>query len=270
MLEGDGTVTHSAVDAHICRICDSSRRQECLITPCLCSGKKLKVHRHCLDEFRAQESDPLAFTHCLDCNFQYETDHIDEPQSDARCAQIHYRFLVARDLGVFFMILQLALCGLTKLIHVCDPTGRIAAFYPKEWAENNQTAFSIGPYYCTAVLVFLAVTGLVGLIMRCANRAADPRHGNQSISFDCPTCEVQGSDDSGAGAFILLMVVVILLVVLALMGIFVLIFFSSILMQSLFQRHMHLVARRQAARRIVVRDLSDPPELRASPARSRV
>jgi hypothetical protein len=247
-----------ADDPHICRICLSSERQDCLIAPCLCKGTQLMVHRKCLDEWRAQESRPRAFTHCPTCKFQYVTDLIIETQSDVRCAQFQYRVLVARDLGAFFMTLQLILCGLAKLIHVCDPSGSVAALYPKEWAENNQTAFSIGPYYCTAILVFLVLAGLVGFMMWCVDGRGN---GIPSGCFECHGCDGQGSDAA--------VVLVIMLVVLVVMGLFVAIFFGGFIVQSLLQRHMHLIARRQEARRVVVRDLSDSPELLSSLARSR-
>jgi hypothetical protein len=250
-----------ADDPQICRICLSSDRQDCLIAPCLCKGTQLLVHRKCLDEWRSQESRPRAFTHCPTCKFQYVTDLIIETSSDVRCAQFQYRILVARDLGAFFMAMQLVLCGLAKLIHVCDPSESIAAFYPKEWAEKNQTAFSIGPYYCTAILCFLSLAGLLGFMMWCVEGRGHGSTNGRNFLSDCQGCDCQGSDAA--------IVLIIMLVVLVIMGIFVAIFFGGFVVQSLLQRHMHLIARRQEARRVVVRDLSGSPDLLSSLARSR-
>ena len=254
--EVDDVVEIEIEEAPLCRICLSSDNKDELIAPCLCKGTQRMVHRKCLDEWRAQESRPRAFTHCPTCKFQYVTDVVIETSSDARWAYLQYRFLVARDLGAFFILLQLLLCGLAKLIHICDPSESIAALYPKEWAERNDKTFSIGPYFCTAVLIFLAVAGLVGFAMWCGQS-----RGNSSPWICDGCCDVAGSD-----AGILLVIVLVALVV---MGIFVAIFFGGIVVQSLLQRHMHLIARRQEARRVVVRDLSDCPELLRSLSRPR-
>jgi hypothetical protein len=250
-------------DPHVCRICHSSERQDDLIAPCLCKGIELKVHRKCLDECRSQESYPRAFSHCPICAFQYVTDLVIQTPSDVRCAQFQYRFLVARDLGAFFMMLQLILCGLAKLIHLGDPLERIPALYPKEWAEKNQNSFSIGPYYCSAILVFLALAGILGLLKRCENGNAGNAGNLDRANFDC-NCNC-----GGEAAGLLAGVFVMISVVLVVMGFFTAVFFGGFVVQSLIQRHMHLLARRQEARRVVVRDLSDSPELLSSLASSR-
>jgi hypothetical protein len=242
-------------DAPVCRICLSSDREDNLIAPCLCKGTQRVVHRKCLDEWRAQESRPRAFTHCPTCKFQYVTDLMIETTSDMRWAYIQYRFLVARDMGAFFILLQLLLCGLAKFIHWCDPSESIANMYPTEWAEKHATTFSIGPYYCTAVLIFLAVAGFIGFMLWCN------QDGN-SCPCICELCR----DTGGINAGIMIMIILAAMVV---MGIVVAIFFGGVVVQSLLQRHMHLIARRQEARRVVVRDLSDCPELLRSLSRPR-
>ena len=58
-----------------CRICfeeDSTPTDE-LIAPCRCAGTQKHIHRRCLDEWRAQDMVPNAFSHCPTCKFQYIT-----------------------------------------------------------------------------------------------------------------------------------------------------------------------------------------------------
>ena len=60
-------------EERICRICFDGADAETLIAPCMCAGTQLWVHRACLDEWRAQERVPRAFTHCPTCRFEYRT-----------------------------------------------------------------------------------------------------------------------------------------------------------------------------------------------------
>ena len=64
-----------------CRIClaDDDAAHDPLIAPCSCAGTMKFVHRECLDQWRAQERVPLAFSHCPQCKFQYRTE-LDESQ----------------------------------------------------------------------------------------------------------------------------------------------------------------------------------------------
>ena len=52
-----------------CRICFDTNDPESLIAPCMCSGTQRWIHRACLNEWRAQERVPRAFTHCPTCRF---------------------------------------------------------------------------------------------------------------------------------------------------------------------------------------------------------
>ena len=55
----------SVPDEFACRICLESDQtpDDPLIAPCRCAGTTKWVHRGCLDEWRAQNQIPLAFTH---------------------------------------------------------------------------------------------------------------------------------------------------------------------------------------------------------------
>jgi hypothetical protein len=46
----------------ICRFCLGAEHAREMIAPCLCAGSAKFVHRACLDEWRAKEAYPLAFT----------------------------------------------------------------------------------------------------------------------------------------------------------------------------------------------------------------
>ena len=67
----------SVPDEFACRICLESDQtpDDPLIAPCRCAGTTKWVHRGCLDEWRAQNQIPLAFTHCPNCKFQCKQRH---------------------------------------------------------------------------------------------------------------------------------------------------------------------------------------------------
>jgi E3 ubiquitin-protein ligase DOA10 len=88
MEQGEGVAT--------CRFCLETGSAEGMIAPCLCAGTSQFVHRACLDEWRAQESMPRAFTHCPSCKFQYLTDIPPEDHRERRCALWRFRLFVAR------------------------------------------------------------------------------------------------------------------------------------------------------------------------------
>lgn len=83
-------------EAATCRFCLETGSADGMIAPCLCAGTSQFVHRACLDEWRAQESMPRAFTHCPSCKFQYITDSPPEDPRERRCALWRFRLFVAR------------------------------------------------------------------------------------------------------------------------------------------------------------------------------
>lgn len=299
-----------------CRICLGEEGEDRMIKPCLCTSF---IHTDCLDEWRAQERIPRAFTHCPTCQFQYQTMIIEDTPRSAFWAKMRFRFFVARDMGAIFVSLQLLLMGFAKLIHLVDKKGEIAKLYPEDWVTKHSAMFSIGPYYCTAAIVFFALVGLGGLIHKfcCSGnndnqrryggwREAPPRRyrtrgydyygrpyaygyrqpayiccpgpGDCCCCVDactcCCPCDIPivcgecccdgsccaGGGEGGADAVASCGVVMLaLVIVLAVLGVFVSIFFGTVVLQQAIQRHIHLLAMRAETKRTVVRDLRDVP-----------
>lgn len=174
-------VVASLEEAVICRICLSSDEQEKMIAPCSCRGSARWVHRDCLDEWRAQERVPWAFTHCSVCRDAYEF----EAASTANASQQQLRFglLVTRDIALFFLLLQSTIAGLGFLMHAIDRgvncpdtpswaipcNTTITKLYPRGWADSNSIShLRLGPYYVTAVVLLLALLGVLGLVLALA------------------------------------------------------------------------------------------------------
>jgi E3 ubiquitin-protein ligase DOA10 len=55
----------------ICRSCHEREPAGDLIAPCRCSGSVGKVHRACLDQWRAVSLNPDSFTRCDICTTPY-------------------------------------------------------------------------------------------------------------------------------------------------------------------------------------------------------
>lgn len=195
----EGYASRLASDERVCRICleSDATDEDPHIAPCRCKGSMRWVHRSCLDEWRAQEQVPLAFSHCPQCKFQYRTVLC---ESEQRVRRMKLALFVARDSVALFAVVQCVIGTVAFLLHACDPTGAVLRLYPQHWAETHAVAhLSIGPYYVTTVIALLALLGLVGLCLYCsghlpgqgdASRRRARRSGSccDSTSCDCAPC----------------------------------------------------------------------------------
>ena len=157
-------------DQKTCRICleTDETPDDVLIAPCRCSGTMKYVHRKCLQEWRAQEQVPMAFSHCPQCKFQYVTEL---NEGEQKMKRVWLTLFVARDTIGLFLCVQGVAAALALLIHACDPGGFIKKLYPDEWAESHAAVhFSVGPYYVTSVILLLALLGVVGTLMVCCGK----------------------------------------------------------------------------------------------------
>jgi hypothetical protein len=77
---------------------------------------------------------------------------------------------------------------------------------------------------------------------------------------DCLSSIGGGGCECGEAGVVMLPLLLAVLVVFALIGIFVGIFFSTIIFQRIVQRHVHLLQMRSEAQRLVVVDLDRDPE----------
>ncbi|KAK3261319.1 hypothetical protein CYMTET_29771 [Cymbomonas tetramitiformis] len=264
-----------------CRICLDDDDQFDMIAPCLCAGTSKWVHRACLDEWRAQERNPHSFTHCQTCRFQFVLEPMKEHSLEESRALWRFRAFVARDMTGVFIILQLLITCLAGFIHLCDGSGSIVNLYPKGWAETHAATTSIGPYYISGFILLLAIIGFAGTIWYfCgggslqSGRSRNSRHrGCDCVcdcathcngpclcdSCDCASCDclsgTGGSSDLGGMLFVLVAVVL----VFAIIGIFVGIFFGTIVFQRILQRHVHLLWMRAESQKHVVVDLQSQP-----------
>ncbi|KAK3253425.1 hypothetical protein CYMTET_37315 [Cymbomonas tetramitiformis] len=251
-----------------CRICLDDGNVFDLIAPCWCTGSSKWVHRACLDEWRAQERTPHSFTHCCTCRFQFVLEPVKDHSFEESRALWRFRAFVARDMSGVFIILQLLITFLAGFIHLCDGSGRIVELYPKDWAETHAATMSIGPYYISGFILFLAILGFIGSIWYCCGGGSldsgATRHSRRSRDCGCDNCVLYNCDgcacdcpsggggSSDSGVFLILVAVVL---VFALIGIFVGVFFGTIVFQRILQCHVHLLWMRAESQKLVVVDL---------------
>lgn len=156
-------------------------------------------------------------------------------------------FTQARDMGVLLVSVQLIIAGIAKRIHMLDVGNQIPTLFPQEWAARNATVLAVGPYYCSGAIMFFALIGLIALICGTQNLASAitrPRtrmcdgarvcdaFSNAHACSECGACGTCGtcaSSDTAAACGALLLVMILVLVVL---GVFVAIFFGTVILQQ--------------------------------------
>jgi len=179
-------------DERQCRICLETNDPESMIAPCSCAGSQKWVHRSCLDEWRAQERVPHAFTRCPTCRFEYQTEI-----RKGLVSSYWFQLNVLRDTILLFAAAQGVLALVGYVIHSLDSGGAIKSLYPHSWAERKAAIhLSLGPYYVTSVVVCLAVLGVVGIWLQRTGRLppAPLRLGAVRRHRPEPSCHCDSTD----------------------------------------------------------------------------
>lgn len=138
----------SDADERQCRICFESDAtvEDPMIAPCRYAGSVAWVHVRCLEEWRGQESVPLAFSRCPQCHFFYV---LESDESISRMKYVALAAFVARDTAAVFLVLQSVLAVTALALHAMPFAEDLKRLYPSEWAERTYALhFFIGPY-CT-------------------------------------------------------------------------------------------------------------------------
>jgi hypothetical protein len=71
---------------------------------------------------------------------------VDTRSAAARC----------RDIGILFVLVQLTIASIAKVVHLLDSGEMIPTLFPREWAARSATVLAVGPYYCTGAVFFFA------------------------------------------------------------------------------------------------------------------
>ncbi|KAF5945795.1 hypothetical protein HYC85_016023 [Camellia sinensis] len=244
----------SVACCRICLECDGEEDDE-LISPCMCKGTQQFVHRSCLDHWRSVKASinvaDLLFhiAQLAKLNFIFELRSL----KDNSWRKIKFRVFVARD--VFLVI-----GAMGGFAYVMDKDGSFRNSFNDSW-DRILSKHPIPFYYCIGVLAFFVLLGFFGLVLHCSSlNSNDPRMaGCQNCCYgwgilDCFPASMEA-------CFAL---VIVFVVVFAILGIAYGFLAATMAIQRIWQRHYHILTKRELTKEYIVEDLHGcyaPPKL---------
>lgn len=248
-----------ASSAACCRICleyDGEPGDE-LISPCMCKGTQQFVHRSCLDHWRAVK-EGFAFSHCTTCKAQF---HLRvEMLEDYSWRKMKFRIFVARDVILVFLAVQTAIATIGTFAYFLDKNGSFRNSFSDGW-DRILSKHPIPFYYCLGVLIFFVLLGFFGLILHCSSF-----NSNDPCMAGCRNCCYGWGilDCFPASMEACFALVVIFVIVFAILGIAYGFLAATMAIQRIWQRHYHILTKRELTKEYVVEDLRGcyaPPKL---------
>lgn len=159
-----------------------------LLAPCFCSGTNKFICRPCLDSWRASDSNPKAFTHCTQCNFEYVLEPINENPVLERRRNLLYSLYLIRDAGLFIIVNQFIILAILIVIMMIDKNDWLYHTFP-----TCMQGHRILIYYIYALSFYIALIGLIGIAIALAGSClGSPYHSS-------PGCCCYGFPDSSSG-----------------------------------------------------------------------
>jgi hypothetical protein len=126
-----------------CRICLDNDRQDEFINPCLCKGTQMNVHRDCLNQWRSVNVNPIAFSQCTVCKYEYKI--VQRDNGNIKKLEKINTFLM-KNFYTFLFVNQLAIFILSFLILIMDINNNIQdLFIPCN--NITQTVYSFNSDY---------------------------------------------------------------------------------------------------------------------------
>uniref|UniRef100_A0A7C8Z8T0 RING-CH-type domain-containing protein n=1 Tax=Opuntia streptacantha TaxID=393608 RepID=A0A7C8Z8T0_OPUST len=237
----------SAPCCRICLECDGEDDDE-LISPCMCKGTQQFVHRSCLDHWRSVK-EGFAFSHCTTCKAQF---HLRvESFEDNSWHKLKFRLFVARDVLLVFLAVQTAIAAMGAFAYLMDKDGAFRNSFSDGW-DRILSKHPIPFYYCVGVVTFFVLLGFCGLILHCSYlNSSDPRMaGCQNCCYgwgilDCFPASMEA-------CFVL---VIVFVVIFAILGIAYGFLAATMALQRIWQRHYHILTKRELTKEYVVEDL---------------
>ena len=155
-------------DDRECRLCFEGGGD--LIAPCNCRGTSQWVHRSCLNRWRSMNHNPIAFTHCTECQFEYKLERVARTQSEM---QRRFQLRVARDSTVVFIVIQSVIFLAAFLVRLCDPQERMVKIVGLRQLPGQDMSHGLlnalehhkTTYYICGLLLCLFLVGVVGTLV---------------------------------------------------------------------------------------------------------
>ncbi|XP_042475380.1 uncharacterized protein LOC122057370 isoform X1 [Macadamia integrifolia] len=249
--------------AACCRICleydgePVSGTGEELISPCMCKGTQQFVHRSCLDHWRSVK-EGFAFSHCTTCKAQF---HLRvEFLEDYSWRKIKFRIFVARDVLLVFLAVQTVIAAIGGFAYFMDKNGNFRNSFNDSW-DRILSKHPIPFYYCIGVLAFFVLLGFFGLILHCSSF-----NNNDPCMAGCRNCCYGWGilDCFPASMEACFALVIIFVIIFTILGIAYGFLAATMAIQRIWQRHYHILTKRELTKEYVVEDLRGcytPPKL---------
>ncbi|CAO2206607.1 unnamed protein product [Urochloa humidicola] len=256
-IEDEETDGSSAACCRICLEAESEIGDE-LISPCMCKGTQQFVHRSCLDHWRSVK-EGFAFSHCTTCKAQF---HLRvETWEDNSWRKMKFRIFVARDVLLVFLAVQLTIAVIGAIAYFLDRDGSFRNSFSDGW-DRFLSKHPIPFYYCIGVVIFFVLLGFFGLIVHCSsfNDHQDPcLAGCRNCCYGWGILDCLPASLEACFALVL-----VFIVVFAILGIAYGFLAATMAVQRIWQRHYHILTKRELTKEYVVEDLHGnytPPKL---------
>ncbi|XP_062214853.1 uncharacterized protein LOC133915635 [Phragmites australis] len=246
----------SAAFRRICLESESEPGDE-LISPCMCKGTQQFVHRSCLDHWRSVK-EGTAFSHCTTCKARF---HLRiEFLEDDMCRRMKFRLFVARDVLLVFLAIQAAIAAIGGMAYLLDKDGKFRNSFADDW-DQFLSKHPVPFYYCVGVMVFFVLVGFFGLIVHCSSfNNNDPcLAGCRNCCYGWGILDCFPASMEACFAF-----VVIFVIIFAILGIAYGFFAATVAIQRIWQRHYHILTKKELTKEYVVEDLQGgytPPKM---------
>ncbi|KAF5802839.1 putative E3 ubiquitin-protein ligase MARCH [Helianthus annuus] len=237
-------------------VCTCYRHDDDLISPCLCKGTQQFVHRSCLDHWRSVK-EGFAFSHCTTCKAQF---HLRVVKLNAHSwPKIKFRLFVARDVFLVFLAMQMVIGLIGGVAYIVDKNGSFKISLRGNW-DLMLSTHPIPLFYCIGVFFFFVLVGFFGMVLHCLSCNNDPRvAGCQNFCFgwgmlDCFPASME----------VIVILVIISVIIFAVLGLAYGFLAATMGMQRIWQRHYHILTKKELTQEYVVEDLHGcytPPEL---------
>ena len=113
---------------------------------------------------------PIAFTHCTECQFEYKLERVARTQSEM---QRRFQLRVARDSTVVFIVIQSVIFLAAFLVRLCDPQERMVKIVGLRQLPGQDMSHGLlnalehhkTTYYICGLLLCLFLVGVVGTLV---------------------------------------------------------------------------------------------------------
>ncbi|KAG0454791.1 hypothetical protein HPP92_024083 [Vanilla planifolia] len=213
----------------------------------MCKGTQQFVHRSCLDHWRAVKA-RFAFSHCTTCKAQY---HLRVELLDNHSWQkMKFRIFVARDIFLVFLAVQAFIALLGAFAYVLDRNGSFRNSFTDGW-DGILSKHPVPFYYCSGVVAFFVLLGFMGLILHCSFFGNDPdMAGRRNCCYGWAIGETFPASIEACFAL-----VIVFVIVFAILGIAYGFLIATMAIQRIWQRHYHILTKRELTKEYVVEDL---------------